>query len=656
MDGNPDDNFSLSSVFSQSYFVIPDYQRDYAWETSHVNDLLEDIEFIYKQNENSKDGQKVDHYFGTIVLEERGAIEPTDFEDYTEFAIVDGQQRLATITIVISTIVEEMRDIASGNISDNMRSDIDERSKDIRENYVEYENMPRLRLGGLAEDIYDKVVIGGQKIDEVSKASDLVETERRILETKKEIISKLSKWKNNRFTDDKHLADYYKFLKHIIRIITNRFEVNVKVVEDVDEAARMFKVINNRGRGLNLHDKVRSHLVYCASQSHNLDSKEIYTIFNDIIRNITVHDGFSDTKVDKLVRIHWVVFTSEQSGSRSKRKGPLKIHRRLSDLDDYATVQRDNFEKFIEPYVKSLENFSKYYPYLNNRDKFAEKYYGNIDSSNKRLEDISKKVQLLFMRSTQTGVTPLLIAAAEKFGINSKQFVSLVSELEKLVFRYSLVMSNGHNGYSSMLQSIANDLYWSDIDNDDVNRIFNSDSQRYCGYQSKELGITKALDRIIEKRERIAPIDDVISDYLSEEDILDGEFTPGWGGIRNNEVVKYIMYEYERSLRQKSGQLSLSPYHKFRQNFQVEHLVPKNAEVGHKLKNHEHNRNRIGNLSILSSEENNSENNNSYGKKYNNVYDESSLKVLRDLESDEFTVRSIEIREENLFSFIRSRW
>ncbi len=656
MDGNPDDNFSLSSVFSQSYFIIPDYQRDYAWETSHVNDLLEDIEFIYKQNQNNGDGEKVSHYFGTVVLEERESVEPTDFEDYTKFAIVDGQQRLATITIVISTIIEEMKSIVSDDISDNMISDINERSDDIRNSYVEYENIPRLRLGGLAEDVYKKTIIDGQKINEVSQNSDLVETERRILNTKKSTISKISEWKNEKCNGGENPASYYKFLKKIIGIMTNRFEVNVKVVEDVDEAARMFKVINNRGRGLNLHDKVRSHLVYCASQSHDIKSKRIYTIFNNIIRNITIHDGFSDADIDKLVRLHWAVFTSERSDTRSKRKGPIKIHRRLSDLDDYASVQRDSFEKFIKPYVKSLENFSKHYPYLTDRDKFAEKYSSKSNTKDNILGETSKKIQLLFMRPAQTGVAPLLIAAAEKFGVGSEEFANLTSELEKLVFRYSLVMSNGHNRYSNMLQSIANDLYWSDISDKNIERIFESDSQRYCGYQSKELGITKAVDRIVKKRERMASIDDVISEYLSEGDILDGEFTSGWGGIRNNEVVKYIMYEYEWSLRQKSGRLSLSPYHEFRRNFQVEHLVPKNAEVGHKLDNHEQNKNRIGNLAILSSEENNEKNNQPYKNKYHSIYKRSSLKVLRDLNEDKFTINNIEHREEKIFSFIRSRW
>jgi len=661
MDGNPDDNFSLSSVFSQSYFVIPDYQRDYAWTESNVNDLLEDIDFVFEQNERYEDEDNLDHYFGTIVLEERGSIEPTDFEDYTQFAIVDGQQRISTVSIVISAIIDEMERIAQKKeVSEKMREDIGEKSQGIRENYIEYEGIPRLNLGGLANDVYRDVILNGEDIEYHMETSQLVETERKVLNAKKVTTAKLQEWKVEKCDDNgQSYASYYKFLKNIIRIITHRFEVNIKVVEDVDEAARMFKVINNRGRGLRLHDKVRSHLVYCASQSPDIDSKEVYRKFNNIVRNITIHDGFSDNEVDGLVKIHWAVFTSERSDSRAKRKGPSKIHRRLSDLENYASVQRDDFEEFITPYLNSLESFSEKYPYLTDRDMFAEKYSKpRSGNSVDRSEETVRKIQLLFMHSsTRTATAPLLISVGEKFGVNSSEFSEMVSELEKLVFGYSLVMCHGAQGYSNMVLSIANDLYWSDINKEDTEKIFNTENQRFVGYKSKELGIKKALDRIREKRERIGPIDDTVSEYLSEEDILNGEFTSGWGGIRNSEVVKYIMYEYERSIRDNSGLLSLSPYHEFRTNFQVEHLVAKNAEAGHRLENHERNRNRLGNLAILSSKDNNSENNKSYYNKYERLYNKSSLKVLRNLNGPEFTVDNISQREEQeLFPFIEQRW
>jgi hypothetical protein len=160
----------------------------------------------------------------------------------------------------------------------------------------------------------------------------------------------------------------------------------------------------------------------------------------------------------------------------------------------------------------------------------------------------------------------------------------------------------------------------------------------------------------MKKRRKITPIEEVISDFLCTPDVLDGSFTSGWGGVRNNEVIKYIMYEYERDLRGPSGLLSLSPYHEFRKNFDVEHLVPKNAEEGNKLEDHESNRNRIGNLAVLSATENKSEGNNSYESKYENIYRESSLNVLRELDGPNFTVGNITEREEHILEFIKRRW
>lgn len=659
MDGTPDDNFSLSSVFSQSYFEIPDYQRDYAWEVSNVNDLFDDVEFVYKQNQRTETGDRVDHYFGTLVLEERGTVEPTDFEEYDKFAIVDGQQRLSTVAIAISAIIDEMAFVEqSEEISSDISSTIENRRKEIEKKYIEYKNIERIQLGGLAEEAYSGVIIGSVSPRKYLEQGDLVEAERKIARAKSTVLDRLQDWREDEYTDSTiDHAGYYKFLNNIVRIITQRFEVNIKVVEDVDEAARMFKVINDRGRDLRLHDKIRSHLVYCASQSDSLESKEIYSIFNDIVRNITIHDGFTDSEVDDLVRIHWEVFTSERSDSRSKREGPSEIHRRLSDLSDFASVQRPDFESFIVPYLNSLESFSEWYPYLTDRDKFAEKYFDPDSGHDSPINQSVRKIQLIFLHAgSQSATTPLLFAVADKFGVESSEFSEIVSELEKLVFRYSLVMSHGAQGYHNAVSSIANDLYWADVKPEKVAQVFNSDSDRYVGYKSKELGIRDATDRIIEKRERIAPIDEVASDFLDTPDVLDGSLTSGWGGVRNNEVIKYIMYEYERSRRGPSGLLSLAPYHEFRKNFQVEHLVPKNAEEGNKLENHIQNRNRIGNLAVLSAGENQSEGNASFESKYDDIYSNSSLKVLRDLDGPEFTVEEVSVRSEDLLEFIIERW
>lgn len=659
MDGTPDDNFSLSSVFSQSYFEIPEYQRDYAWEKRNVNDLLDDIEFVYEQNNDNDRNDKLDHYFGTIVLEDRGTTEPTDYEDYDVYGTVDGQQRLATVAIIISSIVDEMSDLEErGSINPDFKSTIEQEKNKIADNYIEYKGTERMKLGGLGERAYNEVIIEDISPEKFLEKDGLVEAGRKITRAKQVSSNRLKRWKDNRFKSDSlDSGAYYKFLKNLVRILTQRFKVNVKVVEDVDEAARMFKVINDRGRDLRLHDKIRSHLVYCASQSTALKSKEIYTQFNDIVRNVTTHDGFSDEEVDDLARIHWKVFTSERSDTRSKRDGPNEIHRRLSEYEDFASIQRDNVENFINPYLDSLERFSEKYPFLTDRDKFAEKYYRPDKEINSTINQSVQRIQLLFLHTAvQSATSPLLISTAEKYGVESEEFSKITEELEKLVFGYSLVMSNGVQGFKNTLSSIANDLYWSGIDRDDIRRIFCDDNDRYTGYKHERVGIQESFNRIEEKRKKLSPMDKVTSQYLKTPNVIDGGGTSGWGGVRNNEVIKYIMYEYERDLRDRSGLLNLSPYHEFRKNFDVEHLVPKEAKGRNRLESHAQHRNRIGNLAVLSSSQNKSEGNNTFTSKYNTIYKDSSLKLLSELNGPEFTVEDIEGRENRLLGFIGGRW
>lgn len=68
-------------------FSVPAYQRGYEWETKHFQDLWSDLQLI---------GDRVNtHYLGNIILLE---------EDSNRFEIVDGQQRLATVSILMMAI------------------------------------------------------------------------------------------------------------------------------------------------------------------------------------------------------------------------------------------------------------------------------------------------------------------------------------------------------------------------------------------------------------------------------------------------------------------------------------------------------------------------------------------------------------------------
>ena len=93
------DNYTLllPTLFQQRIFLIPDYQRGYAWEKEQVGELLEDLELLNAPRR---------HYAGTIVLCKTAdaPIMGNDGTLYATHAVVDGQQRLTTIVLLLNEL------------------------------------------------------------------------------------------------------------------------------------------------------------------------------------------------------------------------------------------------------------------------------------------------------------------------------------------------------------------------------------------------------------------------------------------------------------------------------------------------------------------------------------------------------------------------
>src|SRR5262245_28246836 len=78
----------LGRALSNGPWAVPAYQRSYAWEKEHVSQLFADIQDAI--------GNEEDEYFlGSVVVKDA---------DSGPAEIVDGQQRLATATILIAAI------------------------------------------------------------------------------------------------------------------------------------------------------------------------------------------------------------------------------------------------------------------------------------------------------------------------------------------------------------------------------------------------------------------------------------------------------------------------------------------------------------------------------------------------------------------------
>jgi hypothetical protein len=87
---------TIGQIFSNAYaFEIPPYQRPYAWEQDQARELLDDL---LSASENANGGA---YFLGSVVLIKL----PND----PSSKVIDGQQRLTTLTILLSVL----RDLTS---------------------------------------------------------------------------------------------------------------------------------------------------------------------------------------------------------------------------------------------------------------------------------------------------------------------------------------------------------------------------------------------------------------------------------------------------------------------------------------------------------------------------------------------------------------
>lgn len=100
---------NINKVFANTYYAVPDYQRDYEWTNAQNSTLLDDI-FNIMFNDNV-----TNHFFGAIVTIPFDKDNATNISiDYNEFGIdqksvkhiVDGQQRLTSFSILLKSILD----------------------------------------------------------------------------------------------------------------------------------------------------------------------------------------------------------------------------------------------------------------------------------------------------------------------------------------------------------------------------------------------------------------------------------------------------------------------------------------------------------------------------------------------------------------------
>lgn len=220
----------IGHALKNQTLIVPHHQRSYSWEEKHVQDLLDDITI-------AKDANEPEYFLGSIVTMENEQGSPR---------VVDGQQRLATVTILMAKI----RDYFATH-KDDRRAQLIDSGYLQSQGLVDLERRPKLQLNIEDNSFFESRILapmGDEKRNvEPSKYSHakLVEAAGCI----ERYIGQITQGPNA--TD--HLTDLVSYLTNNVKVIW------VSVSDDVN-AYKVFETLNDRGLSLAISDLLKNYL------------------------------------------------------------------------------------------------------------------------------------------------------------------------------------------------------------------------------------------------------------------------------------------------------------------------------------------------------------------------------------------------------------
>lgn len=225
---------SLAKIFSDDYvFTIPGYQRPYAWGKDQAQELLDDL-LGAMATAPEQLSEAAPYFLGSIVLI-KGEAQP-------EATVVDGQQRLTTLTLLLSAIRASVQDSA---VQTGVTKRIYEHGDVVSATQARY----RLSLRERDRDFFRQYV---QHEDGMAKllglTNQLPDAQARILANAQVFMAGLGK------------LSQAELVRLVQFIITRCYLVTV-ATPDLDSAYRIFGVLNSRGLDLSATDILKAEVI-----------------------------------------------------------------------------------------------------------------------------------------------------------------------------------------------------------------------------------------------------------------------------------------------------------------------------------------------------------------------------------------------------------
>ncbi len=429
----------IKDLFSEAktFFAIPVYQRDYNWQEKHCKQLFEDILSV------GKDIDITSHFIGSIVYIHEGVYGIGE----KEFYVIDGQQRMITITLLHIALYHRL--------------------KESKEEY--------------ADEIYELYLVN--KFSKRDIKLKLLPPEENL-----NILNKIleENWEELEDYQDRNIVKNYKFFKEIISNYSNEeieyllagldkiIYVDIALEKDKDDPQKIFESLNSTGLDLSQGDLIRNYILMdLEREKQNLVYKNLWLLIEN---NCKISLG-------------------------------NEIKNYVSDfIRDYLTLKNGK----IPSKPKVFEEFKEFYDKNNDEQledikNFSEEYSHIIKPDTEKDKEIRKELENLKVLD-QTVINTFLIGVLRDYRENKivkNEILEILKLLQSYIWRRFITEkpSNALNKiFQGMYLKISKDQkYYKSLEESLLNQDFPTDDELKEALKTKNVYKDKEKLRYIFK-------------------------------------------------------------------------------------------------------------------------------------------------------------
>ncbi len=656
---------SLSEIFQNRLFRIPDYQRGYAWQMPQLVDFWDDVM-------NLQEGRN--HYTGLLSLKPLKRKDITSWgndvwmvdKGYKACHIVDGQQRLTTFVVLINELVAFITETSEYKADPSSAVLGYDRLDAVREKYICQKRPP---------SNYITTYLFSYETDNPS-AEYLrykVFNEPNCGSVQETYYTKNLKAAKKFFADNLRALYEAEGLSGIDKLylkLTQHLMFNIHEIDDDYDVFVAFETMNNRGKKLTNLELLKNRLIYLTTLYSDeicdeTDKEHLRQQINDAWKEVyyqlgrNIRTPLSD---DEYLRAHWLMYFkyTRNTGdayirfllTKFSSKNIFEKKPVIEEDADSIDMPDDTVEATVEAAeVDDETDTGKLKPaeilrYVDSLKSLAKHWYDSYFPYEKN-NDLTEDEQLYIDRLNRIGIgyfRPLVAAAISQQHISASDRVKLFKAIER--FTFICFRLGGYNStYSnSEYYRAARELLRGEKNIAEITKALND---------SADANIPYAIPNFVTKVGRW---------------FADGDGYYAWG-----KQLYYFLYEYEYSLYEGSGikKITWEQFVKSEDNkTSIEHILPqKPTKYYWRNMFRQFNENEItamtgalGNLLPLSLSINIALQNDSFDDKKHakndgrRGYDDGSHSELEVARLADWTPKTIYARTKKLIGFMETRW